>query len=72
MGVWTGYKAKWGYRGVWTEKKIRPGLWKFKFVATKSRQAKGYGSIARGDKIYWGLEELIRELGKLERVGTRL
>ena len=67
MSVWTGYRSKWVYRGVWTEKKIRPGLWKFKFVATKSRQAKGYGSITRGDEIDWGfrgVNQRVRKIGK--------
>lgn len=67
MGVWTGYRAKWRYRGLWTEKKIRPGVWKFKFVATKGRPAKGYGSIARRDEINWSfgrVNQRVRKIGK--------
>lgn len=67
MAVWTGYRSKWGYKGVWTEKKLRPGLWKFRFVATKTRKAKGYGTITRGDEINWGFKKVrqyVKKTGK--------
>lgn len=39
-GVKAGYKHIWKYKGRWNEKKIRKGLWKFTFQATKSKKGK--------------------------------
>ena len=34
-----GYVHIWGYRGRWYEKKIAPGKWRFKFIATKNKKS---------------------------------
>ena len=63
-GVKTGYKAFWGYRGVWSERKVGPGKWKFTFTATKGRKAEGYGSIKRGSKINWKFRNVKQNVKK--------
>ena len=52
-GVPPGYREIWGYRGRWDERKIRKGLWKFRFRATKRRKSKSYGSFGKGTKGVW-------------------
>ena len=52
-GVPKGYKEFWGYRGKWIEKKLRKGLWRFVFIATKGRKAKSYGSFGKGTRGRW-------------------
>ena len=67
MSVRVGYKNIWGYHGVWTEKKIKKGLWRFRFVATKNRNSKSYGTIKFGDRIHWGFRRVnqkVRKTGK--------
>jgi hypothetical protein len=67
MAVWTGYKNLWGYHGVWSEKKIKKGVWTFRFVATKNRKARAYGSIKYGDEIHWrfrNVNQRVRKIGK--------
>ena len=74
MAVRKGYKANWKYVGRWYERKIRPGVWKFAFVATKKRRAKSYGSIKRNDEINWTfgkVRQRVRKVGK-GRYQTRL
>lgn len=52
-----GTKKNWTYRGRWNEKKVKKGLWKFVFTATKRRKAtKGYGNFGKGTKGAWKIE----------------
>lgn len=53
MSVKPGYKESWKYVGRWREKKLRKGLWKFRFQATKRRRAKSYGQFGKGTKGAW-------------------
>lgn len=53
-GVPKGYRHNWTYRGRWKERKLRPGLWKIDFRATK-RTRSGRGGPRRGSKIVWGI-----------------
>lgn len=67
MPVKVGYKNIWGYHGRWTETKIKKGLWKFRFVATKNKRASRYGPIGFGDQIHWGFRRVnqkVRKTGK--------
>lgn len=62
-GVKTGYKAWWKYKGVWKEKKVKPGNWKLSFRATKNRKAKSFGSHPIGRRIRWkiiGFQDVIK------------
>lgn len=52
-GVPKGYKENWKYTGRWSERKIRKGLWKFQFRATKRRKANTYGSFGKGTTGAW-------------------
>lgn len=52
-GVPPGYKEDWAYRGRWSERKLKPGLWKFRFRATKRRKANDYGNFGKGTKGAW-------------------
>lgn len=65
-GVPTGYKENWAYHGRWTEKKLRKGLWKFTFRATKRRKAKSYGSFGKGTTGIWAIKgkQYIKKTGK--------
>jgi hypothetical protein len=66
-GVKTGYRAFWGYRGVWSERKVGPGKWKFTFTATKGRASKGYGSVKRGSKINWKFRDVKQSVKKTNK-----
>jgi hypothetical protein len=62
-GVKKGYKANWGYRGTWKERKMGKRNWRFSFRATKKRKAKGYGSHPKGRRIRWkvdGYQDVIK------------
>lgn len=52
-GVPKGFKHIWKYKGVWNEKKTRPGLWRFTFRATKGKKASRMGSFGVGTKGAW-------------------
>lgn len=67
-GVPSGYRENWKYVGKWSEKKLKKGLWKFRFRATKRRRAKGYGSFGVGTKGAWKIHgiQYIRKTGKGE------
>lgn len=54
-GVPSGYRENWAYHGRWSEKKIRPGLWKGTYTATKRRRANSYGNFGKGTFIKWKL-----------------
>jgi len=55
-GVPAGYKHIWGYRGVWTERKGKDGIWRGNFRATKGHKGrKSYGNFKKGFKIKWKL-----------------
>lgn len=74
QGVPKGYKHKWTYRGNWNEKKIKKGLWKIDFKATKTRQgAKGWGTFGRGTKGAWYIKgiQYIKKTG-INKYQTRL
>lgn len=65
-GVPVGYKEDWAYHGRWSERKIRKGLWRFRFRATKRRRARSYGSFGKGTKGAWrikGVQRIIK-IGK--------
>lgn len=62
-GVRPGYKEDWKYVGRWSEKKLKPGLWKFRFRATKRRRSRGYGSFGKGTTGAWkinGVQHIIK------------
>lgn len=63
-----GYKENWKYVGRWSERKVKKGLWKFRFRATKRRRAKSYGNFGRGTKGVWAIKgkQYIRKTGKGE------
>lgn len=65
-GVPPGYKENWAYRGRWSEKKIKKGLWKFIFKATKNRKAKTYGSFGKNTTGAWKIQgiQYIKKTGK--------
>lgn len=65
-GLPSGYRANWKYTGRWSEKKLRKGLWKFRFRATKRRRAKGYGNYGKGTTGAWKIKgvQYIRKTGK--------
>lgn len=72
-----GYKENWTYRGRWSEKKLRKGLWKFTFTATKNRKAKTYGNFGKGTKGAWKINatQYITKTGKgryqTKMIGTK-
>lgn len=65
-GVPRGFRHIWGYKGVWDEKKLRRGLWKINFRATKGRQHRGMGSFGVGTKGAWRINgiQYITKTGK--------
>lgn len=65
-GVPKGYKHFWKYKGVWDETKIKPGLWKFTFKATKNKKSKSYGNFGKGTKGAWKIKgiQYIKKTGK--------
>lgn len=77
-GVPKGFRHNWGYHGHWDERKIKKGLWKFKFRATKSRKtAKSMGSFGIGTTGAWDIKarQYIKKtgLGKYQTtmIGTK-
>lgn len=67
-GVRPGYRENWKYTGRWSERKVRPGLWKFGFRATKRRRANSFGSFGRGTTGAWKINatQYIRKTNKGE------
>lgn len=66
MSVPKGYRHIWKYKGRWDEKKIRKGLWKIDFKATKGHKGKkSYGSFGKGTKGAW----LIRGIQYITKTG---
>lgn len=66
LGVPKGYQHSWKYNGRWNEKKIRKGLWKIRFRATKSRGgSKKLGSFGIGTKGAWKISgiQYIKKIG---------
>ena len=65
-GVPIGYKENWKYVGKWSEKKIAPRTWKFRFQATKGRKSKGYGGFGKGTTGKWYIRGIqsVRKTGK--------
>lgn len=60
-GVKAGYKHNWKYKGAWKERKIRTGLWKFTFRATKSHKgSRSYGSFGKGTTGAWKINAIQR------------
>lgn len=57
-GVPAGYKENWKYVGKWSEKKLRKGLWRFDFTATKRRKANSYGNFGKGTKGAWKINAI--------------
>lgn len=55
-GVPPGYTENWAYHGRWSEKKIKKGLWKFRFRATKRRRATTFGSFGVGTTGAWSIK----------------
>lgn len=66
MSVPKGYEENWKYTGRWSEKKLKKGLWKFTFTATKRRKAKSYGEFKKGTKGAWAIKgiQYITKTGK--------
>lgn len=78
MGVPKGYKHKWKYKGAWSEKKVRKGLWRFRFRATKSHKGRrGEGNFGVGTKGAWKIKgiQYIRKISpnayQTELIGTK-
>ena len=67
-GVPVGYPENWKYVGRWKERKLRKGLWGFKFRATKRRKARSYGNFGRGTFGAWDIraKQYIRKTNKGE------
>lgn len=58
-GVPSGYKHLWTYKGKWDEKKIRKGLWRFTFTATKGKKGRRtYGSFGKGTTGAWKINAI--------------
>lgn len=55
-GVPKNFKHIWGYHGRWSERKVRPSLWRFKFVATKNKRARSMGNFGKGTKGAWNIK----------------
>ena len=55
MGVPTGYRHNWKYRGHWKERKGRRG-WNINFTARKSRKGSKRGGLPVGSRIVWKIE----------------
>lgn len=56
-----GFHHDWTYKGRWNETKIRTGLWKFKFRATKSHKGKRtYGQFGKGTTGTWRINAIQR------------
>lgn len=66
-GVPPGFTHNWSYRGHWKERKIKPGLWKGRFKATKRTKAKSLGPKP-GSKLTWNIKgkQTARKTGKGE------
>lgn len=56
-GVPVGYQEHWKYVGRWSEKKIAPGKWRFRFNAGKTRRS-GHGGPQPGTRITWGFKNV--------------
>lgn len=54
-GVPSGYREIWNYRGKWDERKLRKGLWAFRFRATKRRKSNSLGNFGVGTKGIWDI-----------------
>lgn len=52
-GVPKNFRHIWGYRGVWSEKKIAPRKWKINFRASKGKKSNSLGNFKKGFKIHW-------------------
>lgn len=63
-----GYEENWKYVGRWSEKKLRKGLWKFRFKATKRRRARSLGNFGVGTTGAWKINGIqkIRKTNKGE------
>lgn len=73
-GVPVGYRENWKYVGRWSEKKVAPRTWRFKFRATKGRKARSYGGLGKGTKGKWfikGIQKVIKTgKGKYQTIFT--
>ena len=72
-GVPKNFRHVWKYKGVWDETKVRPGLWKFNFKATKGKTSRSMGSFGVGTKGAWKIKgvQYIKKTG-MGRYQTRL
>lgn len=57
-GVKTGYVHDWTYKGHWQERKIKPGVWKINFEATKGKKHSKMGTLKPGTKITWKFKNM--------------
>jgi len=66
LGVPAGYREIWNYKGRWDERKIRKGLWIFKFGATKSRKSRSLGNFGVGTTGRWKIVAIqdIKKVGR--------
>lgn len=69
----SGYRHIWRYKGRWNEKKVRKGLWRFNFIATKNKKSNSYGQFGKGTKGAWKINAIqyIVKVGK-GRYQTRM
>lgn len=65
-GVPSRFRHIWGYHGIWDERKLKRGLWKFRFRATKNKKSRSYGSFGKGTTGAWKINGIqrIRKTGK--------
>lgn len=58
-GVPSGFRHKWSYlKSLWNEKKVRPGLWKFNWKATKRKRSRKWGNFGKGTKGAWKINAI--------------
>ena len=60
------FRHIWKYKGVWDERKVRPGLWRFNFKATKGKSSSKMGSFGVGTKGAWKISG-IQYIQKLDK-----
>ncbi len=61
-----GFRHLWKYKGRWDEEKVKPGLWKFRFTATKGKASSKLGNFGVGTKGAWK----IRGTQYIEKIGV--
>jgi len=77
-GVRVGFKHIWKYGGgLWKERKVRKGLWKFIYKSSKGKKSKSYGSFGKNTTGVWLIKAkqyiVKRGIGKYDTtmIGTK-